>query len=151
MRKSLTGLPLKHLIAALAIRESLAPWTGHPYDFEIWVRLGFYMQNLSSPYRILPSVAGLSFAPSPTVGSISYLPFSAFIFAVTYRFYLLLGAPSRFLYYFLLKQPMVLADIGVALILARILLLSGNVRSARTVSMIWLYFPLGIIISSVWG
>ena len=109
------------------------------------------MQNLSSPYTTLPSIAGLSFAPYPTVGSISYLPFSAFIFALTYRFYLLLGAPSRFLYYFLLKQPMVLADVGVALVLAKILLLSGNERSARTASMIWLYFPLGIIISSVWG
>jgi hypothetical protein len=146
----LTRPPLKHLVAALAIRESLAPWTGHPYDFEIWVRLGFYMQNLSSPYTTLPNIAGLSFAPG-TVGSISYLPFSAFIFALTYRFYLLLGAPSRFLYYFLLKQPMVLADIGVALVLARILLLSGNARSARTASLIWLYFPFGIIISSVWG
>jgi hypothetical protein len=125
--------------------------TGHPYDFEIWARLGFYMQNLSNPYRTLPYVQGLSFSPYTTTGSISYLPFSAFIFALTYRFYALLGEPSRFLYYFLLKQPMVWADIGTAVILAKIILLSGDARSSRTALLVWLYFPLGIIISSMWG
>jgi uncharacterized membrane protein YuzA (DUF378 family) len=129
----------------------LAPWTGHPYDFEIWTRLGFYMQNLANPYRTLPYVPGLSFSPYPTTGSISYPPFSAFIFALTYRLYALLGEPSRFLYYFLLKQPMVWADVGAAVVLAKIILLSGDIRSARTALLVWLYFPLGIIISSMWG
>jgi mannosyltransferase PIG-M len=93
----------------------------------------------------------VSFSPYPTTGSISYPPFSAFIFASTYRFYALLGEPSQFLYYFLLKQPMVLADVGVAIVLARIILFSGDAHSARTAFLIWLYFPLGIIISSMWG
>jgi len=126
----------------LAIRELLAPWTGHPYDFEIWTRLGFYMQNLVNPYGRLPYVQGLSFSPYATTGSISYPPFSAFIFALTYRLYALLGEPSRFLYYFLLKQPMVWADIGSAVVLAKIILLSGDARSARTALLVWLYFPL---------
>ncbi len=145
------GLPLKHIALGLFLRELLAPWTGHPYDFEIWVRLGFYMQNLGNPYRTLAYVPSLSFAPYGTMGSISYPPFSAFIFALTYRLYLVLGEPSRFLYYFLLKQPMVLADIGVAVVLARIILLSGNAGLARRTFVVWLYLPLGIIISSVWG
>jgi len=148
---SASRLPLKHITLALVIRELIAPWTGHPYDFEIWTRLGFYMQNLSNPYTTLPYVSGLSFAPSPTTGSISYPPFSAFIFALTYRLYLLLGAPSRFVYYFLLKQPMIFADIGIALAIGKIILLSGQTRSARLATLIWLYFPLGLIISSVWG
>ncbi len=147
----LTRLPLRHVALGLAIRELLAPWTGHPYDFEIWTRLGFYMQNLANPYRTLSYVPGLSFSPYPTTGSISYPPFSAFIFALTYRIYALLGEPSRFAYYFLLKQPMVWADIGVAIVLTKIILLSGDARSARTALLVWLYFPLGIIISSMWG
>ncbi len=147
----LTRLPLRHVALGLAIRELLAPWTGHPYDFEIWTRLGFYMQNLGNPYRTLPYVPGLSFSPYPTTGSISYPPFSAFIFALTYRFYALLGEPSRFLYYFLLKQPLVWADVGVAVVLAKIILFSGNTGFARTALLVWLYFPLGIIISSIWG
>ncbi len=146
-----TRLPFRHIALGLAIRELLAPWTGHPYDFEIWTRLGFYMQNLANPYRTLPYVQGLSFSPSAIVGSISYPPFSAFIFALSYRLYTLLGEPSRFLYYFLLKQPMVWADIGAAVVLAKIILLSGDARSARTALLVWLYFPLGIVISSMWG
>lgn len=109
------------------------------------------MQNLGNPYRTLAYVQGVSFAPDYIVGSISYLPFSSFIFALTYRIYLFLGEPSRFLYYFLLKQPMVLSDVGVAVMLAKILLKWGDSRSARNAFLIWLYFPLGIIISSVWG
>jgi hypothetical protein len=96
-------------------------------------------------------VPGLSFSPYPTTGSISYPPFSAFIFGFTYRLYSLLGEPSRFLYYFLLKQPMVWADVGAAVVLAKIILLSGDARSARIALLVWLYFPLGIIISSMWG
>ncbi len=109
------------------------------------------MQNLVNPYGRLPYVQGLSFSPYPTTGSISYPPFSAFIFGLTYRLYVLLGEPSRFLYYFLLKQPMVLADVGVAVVLAKIILISGDTRASRTAFLVWLYFPLGIIISSMWG
>jgi Mannosyltransferase (PIG-M) len=147
----LTRAPLKHVALGVVIRELLAPWTGHPYDFEIWIRLGFYMQNLVNPYGRLPYVQGLSFSPFATTGSISYPPFSAFIFALTYRLYALLGQPSRFLYYFILKQPMVWADVGTAIVLAKIILSLGDKRSARTALLVWLYFPLGIIISSMWG
>jgi len=144
-------LPIRHIALGLVIRELLAPWTGHPYDFEVWIRLGFYMQSLGNPYRTLPYVQGLSFFPNATTGSISYPPLSAFIFAATYKLYTLLGDPSRFLYYFLLKQPMVWADVGAAVVLARIILLSGDAKSARTAFLVWIYFPLGIIISSMWG
>jgi len=144
-------IPAKHLLLGLAIREVLAPWTGHPYDFEIWVRLGYYMQNLTNPYTDLGFVKDLSFSPYAITGSISYPPFSAFIFALTYRLYFLLGEPSRFLYYFLLKQPMVLADIGSALVLAKVILTTGDVKSAKLSSLVWIYFPFGIIVSSVWG
>ena len=89
------------------------------------------MQNLINPYGKLAYVPGLSFAPYGTMGSISYPPFSAFIFAIIFRIYSLLGEPSRFLYYFMLKQPMVFADVGAAAVLAKIILLSGDAGSAR--------------------
>jgi hypothetical protein len=136
----------------LAIREFLAPWTGHPYDFEIWVRLGVFMQNLQNPYTNLPYFTGLSFVPyAGGTGSISYLPLSSFVFALTYRLYLVLGEPSRFLYYFLLKQPMILADVSIAIALFKISVQSKNFSYARTVFLLWLYFPIGILVSAVWG
>lgn len=146
-----SNFPLKHIVLGVGLRELLSPWTGHQFDFEIWVRLGFYMQNLGNPYRTLPYVPGLSFVPRSVMGSISYPPLSAFIFGLTYRLYLLLGEPSRFLYYFLLKQPVVFADVGVAIMLARIILHSGDGATAKKAFLIWMYFPLGIIISTLWG
>jgi hypothetical protein len=141
----------KYLLVGLLIREGLSFWTGHPYDFEIWVRLGFYMQHLGNPYTTLLEVPGLSFTPYYVTGSISYLPLSAFIFASIYRLYLSTGITSRFLYYFLLKQPMVLSDLAVGLVLARIALRSLGNERARGVLKIWMFFPYAIIVSSVWG
>ncbi len=109
------------------------------------------MQHLGTPYTTLPYVQGLSFAPYPVTGSISYPPLSAFIFAGVYKLYLSTGIPSRFLYYFLLKQPMVVSDFATGLVLARIALDSLGNESARRILKIWMLFPYGIIISSVWG
>jgi hypothetical protein len=118
----------------------------------VWVRLGVFMQSLQSPYTNLPYYSTVSFIPySGGTGSIGYLPLSAFVFALTYRLYLVLGEPSRFVYYFLLKQPMVLADVAIAVVLFRIVLQSKNPGSARTVFLAWLYFPVGILVSAVWG
>ena len=141
----------KYVFVGLAIREILSFWTGHTYDFEIWVRLGFYMQHLGNPYTTLPYVQGLSFAPYPLTGSISYPPFSAFIFAGVYRLYLSTGVQSRFLYYFLLKQPMVLSDVFTAPLLASIALSSFGDQVARRVLKIWAFFPYSLIVSSLWG
>jgi hypothetical protein len=70
---------------------------------------------------------------------------------MTFRLYILLGEPTRFLYYFLLKQPMVFSDIGCSIVLARIVGLSKDAPTARAVFLIWTYFPLAIITSSLWG
>ncbi len=109
------------------------------------------MQSLQNPYIGFPYYPGISFNPSHLTGSISYPPLSAFIFGLTFRLYFLLGEPTRFLYYFLLKQPMVFSDIGCALVLARIVSSSKAATTARSVFLIWTYFPLAIITSSLWG
>lgn len=109
------------------------------------------MQSLRNPYFGFPYYPGISFNPSPLIGSISYPPLSAFIFGLAFRLYSLLGEPSRFLYYFLLKQPIVFSDIGSAIVLAKIVGLSSGARRARTSFLIWTYFPFGIITSSLWG
>ena len=144
-------LTWKHVVLGLLIREVLASFTGHPYDFEIWARLGVYMQNLGNPYTTLPYYPGVSFAPQAFTGSISYPPLSAFIFALTYWAYLMLGEPSRYLYYFLLKQPMVLSDIGVAFLISRIIVLQKGPAAGWKAFIVWLYLPFTILVSSVWG
>jgi hypothetical protein len=141
----------KPLLVGLAIRESLAPWTGHPFDFEIWVRLGAFMQSGGSPYSLLPFVPSLSFNSNPLITSISYPPLSAFVFWATYSLYTLLGSSSAYLYYFLLKQPMVLSDLLVAVMLYKLIALQGGSSTARRAALIWVFFPFGIIISAMWG
>ena len=146
----LNGLA-KPLLAGLAIREILAPFTGHPFDFEIWVRLGAYIQSGANPYSLLPYVPNLSFAPYPSMTSISYPPLPAIIFGATYSFYQLLGSPSSLLYYFLLKQPMVVSDLLIAVLLYKLILLRGDASWARRVATFWIFLPLTIIVSAMWG
>jgi hypothetical protein len=147
---SLNGLG-KPLLVGLVIRELIAPWTGHPFDFEIWVRLGVFLQSGGNPYSLLPYVPKLSFAPYPLMTSISYPPLPAFIFAATYRLYELLGSPSPFVYYFLLKQPMVVSDLLVGVLLFKLISLKSDPAKARRVAVLWIAFPFGIIVSSMWG
>ena len=45
------------LIVGLLIREAFSFWTGHPFDFELWVRTGFWVTHGLSPYGVLPSRA----------------------------------------------------------------------------------------------
>lgn len=149
-RLQLKGLA-KPLALGLALREFLAPWTGHPFDFEIWVRLGAFLQSGASPYSLLPYINGVSFAPYQLMTSISYPPLPAFIFAVTYRLYEQFGSVSPFLYYLLLKQPVVIADILVALLLFKLVALRKGLEDARRVASLWLYFPFAIVVSAMWG
>ncbi len=111
------------LVMGILIREALSFWTGHPFDFEIWVRTGYAVANGMSPYSPMPYVNGLSFASDfggqgldPVVG---YLPFWPVLLGGLYKLYLLLGSPSRFLYYFLLKQPVIVCDVCLAYCLYR--------------------------------
>ena len=147
---SLKGL-YKPLLLGLAIRELLAPWTGHPFDFEIWVRLGAYIQTGASPYSILPYYQGISFAPYSVMTSISYPPLSALIFGAIFDLYRTLGSPSGFLYYFLLKQPLVISDLLISVLLFRLISLKGETGRARKVAILWIFLPFTIIVSSMWG
>lgn len=141
----------KPLLVGLAIREILAPWTGHPFDFEIWVRLGVLTQSGANPYSLLPFVSHLSFSPYLVMTSISYPPLSAFIFAGTFSLYQLLGSPSAFLYYFLLKQPILISDLLVAVFLFRLISLKGETDKAMKIAKFWIYLPFTIIVSAMWG
>ncbi len=148
--RSLDGL-LRPMLVGLVIREALAPFTGHPFDFEIWARLGVFIQSGANPYSLLPYVPGLSFNPSPLITSISYPPLPAFIFGAAHGLYQLLGAPSAFVYYFILKQPMVFSDLLSAFLLYKLVSLKAEPSAARRAATFWIYFPFGIVISAVWG
>jgi hypothetical protein len=141
------------LILGIAVREAFSFWTGHPFDFEIWVRAGYGVVNGMSPYAPLPSVPGLSFAnPFGNGGNaaIGYLPFWPVLLAGIYKLYAIVGMGDRFVYYFMLKQPIIIADVLLAFLLF-VYVKRRNPDLAPKVLALWLFSPFTIIISAMWG
>ena len=62
----------------------------------------------------------------------------------------MLGAGNRFVYYFMLKQPMILGDVLLAFLLF-VYVKRQNPDLAPKVLALWLFSPITIIISAIWG
>lgn len=145
--------PTTYLLIALLIREAFSFWTGHPFDFELWVRVGYGVVHNLDPYTPLPPVTGLSFAnpyTSLAQPSIVYFPLWPLICGSMYLVYGLVGVGDRFVYYFLLKQPIIFGDVMLGYAIYR-LVLKYNEKNALWVLRFWLFSPLTILISGVWG
>lgn len=141
------------LIAAsgLILREILSPFTGHPFDFELWVRIGYYVSRGNDPYVRTFPVSGLSFPGAGLMSWIGYPPTWAFFQAGIYKFYAALGVDNRFLDYLIVKQPMIIGDMVSAYMLYRIIgSYSGTTKGIRAFTF-WMFCPLTIVISSIWG
>jgi hypothetical protein len=141
------------LLVGTLIREAFSFWTGHPFDFELWVRLGYYTFRGVNPYGVLPAAPGLSFADVFSITStatIGYLPFWPFVTAAMYGLYTLVGFGNPYVYYFLLKQPIIFGDIALAYLLYR-LVREEKPERAVWAAEVWAFLPLSIVFSGVWG
>ena len=135
------------------VREAFSFWTGHPFDFELWVRLGYAVVNGGNPYGNLGAVPGLSFADVYTLrdsATIAYLPFWPLITGWLYEIYLFAGFGNRFVYYFLLKQPIIAGDLWLAYLLYKFVN-TRNEKATLWVLLFWVFSPFTIIISGIWG
>ena len=142
------------LLAGLALREVFSFWTGHPYDFEVWIRTGYVVAHGSNPYASFwPSVPGVSFAyVNQNLPSAAYLPFWPVLLGELYRVWLAFGGGDRFVLYFLLKQPGIAADIVSAYLLYRLAERWGrSSERAKALLAFWSFFPYAIIITAIWG
>jgi len=141
------------LAVGLLLREMFSFWTGHPYDLEVWVRTGYWVARGVSPYGILPFAPGVSFTIDVGAGgtaTIAYLPFWPFLLGALYGLYALLGSPSVFLYYFLIKQPIILCDLLLAYYLSRYVDEKGPGDAAYALRF-WVLSPVNIIFAGIWG
>ncbi len=141
------------VLVGLAVREAFSFWTGHPFDFELWVRTGYWTFRGLSPYGILPAAPGLSFSniySQQSTATIGYLPLWPVITGAMYLIYATIGINNPFLYYFLLKQPIILGDIllGYAIY---IYVKKRNPSKAEWALAFWCFSPLAIIVSGIWG
>jgi hypothetical protein len=145
--------PVALILVGLLVREVFSFWTGHPFDFELWVRTGYWVAHGVSPYGVLGPVPGLTFAYpfSPTGEStIGYLPFWPLLLGGIYQLYALIGGGDRFVYYFLLKQPTIIGDVLLGYFISRCVR-AVRPEFANTALALWLFSPFTIIISGVWG
>lgn len=141
------------LVLGILVREVFSFWTGHPSDFELWVRLGYAMSHGGNPYGVLPSVPGLSFTSifsQQNAPTLAYLPFWPLVTGVIYAVYSVVGFGNRFVYYFLLKQPVIVGDVALAYLLYAYVH-PRNPNRAVWLLLLWLFSPFVIVISSVWG
>ena len=141
------------LVLGIAVREAFSFWTGHPFDFEIWVRTGYWVVRGLSPYAPLPFAPGVSFANDFGYGlnaAIGYLPFWALLLGGIYELYSVVGFGNGLAYYFLLKQPIIFADVLLAFLLY-LYVKRQKPDLAPKVLAVWLFSPVTIIISAIWG
>ncbi len=146
--------PRDILIIALLVREIFSFWTGHPFDMEVWVRNAYFVSRGQDPYAaLMPPVPGLSFAYfQQALPSVGYLPPWSAILAGLYKLYSVLPGASRYYLYFLLKQPTILGDVAVVLLLYRVVMRwGGSEAKAIRAMQYWALFPYAIIISAIWG
>ena len=154
VRWGLTSRSWVVLAAGLLVREAFSFWTGHPYDFEVWIRTGYEVAHGTNPYsNFWPAVPNVSFAYlSQTLPAAAYLPFWPALLGAIYRLWEAVGGGDRFALYFLLKQPGILADIATAYLLYRLVVRwTGDRRAAAAVLSFWAFFPYAIAISAIWG
>ncbi|MEM3641412.1 MAG: glycosyltransferase 87 family protein, partial [Candidatus Bathyarchaeia archaeon] len=129
--------------------------TGHPWDFEVFIRVGYYVAKGSNLFGIFPSGSyyneGLGQPIFPYVTGLGYLPAWGLYTTLAYKIYNLLPY-SPFLYYFMLKLAPILGDLASThLIYSLTLTVTGDVEKAKLSSLTFVLCPFIILISSVWG
>jgi hypothetical protein len=146
---------LFHVLFGLLVRELFAGWTGHPWDFEVWARLGKHVAYGYNPYTMLHYDPLISFSPYQEMESIGYPPLAAYIFAFSYLVYIFVSInvnwENRFIYYFILKQPMIISDVFVGLLILKYHEKRKPENCLNIPYVLWLYNPYCILISSIWG
>lgn len=143
--------PYVIFIIALIIREIFAPWTGHPWDFELFARLGPYVLQGHNPYGIIPYSPQVSFwyYGQENMTSIAYPPLYAYYSAFSYFLYSLLNINDKYIYYLILKQPLVISDVFVGYFIYK--KFENETDLAKLLSYSWLFNPYTILFSSIWG
>ncbi|MCI4358617.1 MAG: hypothetical protein L3J99_06280 [Thermoplasmata archaeon] len=142
------------LLDGLLVREALSFWTGHPYDFEVWLRTGHAIALGANPYSVpWPSIPGVSIGYlGQSLPSAAYLPFWPLLVGGLYRVWEAVGFGNRFVLYLLVKQPGIWADLLTAYLIYRLVQrATGDATRALAAATFWSLFPYAIVITAVWG
>jgi len=143
---------LKLVAVGLLARLLLSFWTGSPYDFEVFIRVGYFVANGTSPtLSRYPFVPGLGQPIYPYVLGLGYLPAWGLCLALAFKVYGIFPF-SPYFYYFLIKLLPILADLATAYVIYLLIVNSrGSVEKAEKASLIFFLCPFVVFMSSVWG
>jgi hypothetical protein len=140
------------LAVGLLVRSALSFWTGSPFDFEIFIRVGYFVANGTSPtLSRYPYVTGLGQPIYPYVSGLGYLPAWGLCLGFAFKVYEIFPF-SPYFYYFLIKLLPILADLASAYVIYLLVLnFRGNVEKAEKASLILFLCPFVVFLSSIWG
>jgi hypothetical protein len=137
------------LLYGVLVRILIAPFTGHPYDMEVW------MQSARLYYE--SGQMGIRFFPLPLTYYVLLVAYSPYALLRTFRFEdpTFLGHVSGMIESVFIKAPFILSDLLTFYIMIRIFrkLEKTAHDSWRRVPFSLMYFlnPLPMYLSSVWG
>lgn len=129
----------------LAVRLTLAPFTGHGWDMYVWLKSGELFTYTSYNIYEISDIAGFPW------GFYTYPPLWLYWLAAAQALRALLGLEIH-LQVFLIKLPIILADVITGLLLYRLgQKLALEEKTCVTMYALFILNPLVIFISSVWG
>lgn len=125
------------LMIGFLIRLILSPFTKDPWDMGTWASIGSAIYSSQNPYALQSN-------------ALIYPPLWAIFCATSYLSYTL--TKSLFLQYFTIKLPIIIADILICLAIRKIVYnKTGDTTKARIAMLLYLFNPVTIIFSSLWG
>jgi hypothetical protein len=139
------------LLSSIAIQLALAPWFGHFYDIRIFMATGYLVGTGQGPYAAQNLSAVFNNIAFQGMTSVGYPPPWPLILGLIYR--IIYPAFSNLLIYNLaIKLPIILANIGLAYLVADILNSLGiETRIVRRAWIILLLSPLLLYFGTAWG
>jgi hypothetical protein len=142
----------RYLLAlSIILQLVLGFFLGHAYDMRIFMATGYLVGTGQNPY--IPQDLSLVFHDSSFAGitTVGYPPpwplVSGLIYLVTYKF-----IPNLLLYNLALKIPIILANVCLAFLIARILAkLRVDEKGIRKAWLFMLFNPFLLYVSCAWG
>jgi len=132
------------MLAGFAVRLAFAPFYGHAWDMYIWLVSGDLTVNKGINIYEVTELTEFpwGFYAYPPVW-LYWLSFATMVYGLQ---------PSLPLQVAVIKLPTILADLAVAWLIYRLCLRLGLTERSATVYMLgWLFNPLTVFLSSVWG
>ena len=147
---------MRHPTGACSRRASscsspLAPLLGHSWDTKIFMATGYLVGSGQTPYLAHNLTAVFHHAGFSVISSVGYPPPWPLVLGLLYRGVYAV-APNLIVYNFAIKLPLICAGIGLAYLVAALLISVGAGPAAARRAWVFLLFnPFLLYVGAAWG